>query len=42
MTYVIKDSSNKVVALCSRKEDAEAIAQTKLDKENGPYKIEKQ
>jgi hypothetical protein len=38
--YIVKDSSGKTVALCSRPEDANAWVLSKLDEEN--YVVEKQ
>jgi hypothetical protein len=37
--WIVKNSKGNVVAVVSRKEDADAIAQTELDDE-GPYTIE--
>ena len=38
--YVVKDENNRVVALCSRPEDAQAWINSKLD--NVTYVVEKQ
>ena len=37
--WIIKNSKGTVVAVVSRKEDADAIAKTELDDE-GPYTVE--
>ena len=37
--WVVKNSNGEVIAVASRKEDAEAIANTKLDEE-GPLRVE--
>ena len=37
--WIVKNSKGDVVAVVSRKEDADAIAQTELD-EAGPYTVE--
>lgn len=38
--YVVKDSNNNTVALCSRPEDAQAWVQTRID--GSTYRVEKQ
>ena len=37
--WIVKNSKGDVVAVVSRKEDADALAKTKLDKA-GPYIVE--